>query len=182
MWYLIIEIEEFFKGLKDLIISNKNSKSLEQIVKETGEYIKNFDLGELDPKTDFKEFATKLVGKLKETELFKQYEDYKEKYQDYKDLVKDMHVYMLNYTVNETVDKIRDFLKMFDLEVIKNKSADLLEKIKDNEKAQLVKGKLEAIQNSKSLPELNTAVGELKKTLLLIAKEQVDNSHLKSLI
>ena len=176
------KIEEFFKGLKDLIISNKNSKSLEQIVKETGEYIKNFDLGELDPKTDFKEFATKLVGKLKETELFKQYEDYKEKYQDYKDLVKDMHVYMLNYTVNETVDKIRDFLKMFDLEVIKNKSADLLEKIKDNEKAQLVKGKLEAIQNSKSLPELNTAVGELKKTLLLIAKEQVDNSHLKSLI
>ena len=177
-----IKIKEFFQGLKDLINSNKDSNSLEEIVKEAGEYIKNFDTGKLDPKTDLKEFATTLVEKLKETELFKQYEDYKDKYQDYKDLVKDMQLYMLNYTVNETVDKVRDFLKIFNLEEIKNKGADLLEQIKDNEKAQLVKEKLEAISNSKSLPELKSAVDDCKKTLLEIAKEQVDNSNLKSLI
>ena len=180
------KIKEFFEGLKDLINKDKESKTLEEIAKDAEEYIKNFDLGEIDPKEDFKEFCKTLVEKVKETEIVKQYEDYQDKYQDYKDLIKDMNLYIKNYTVNETVDKVRDFIKSLSLEELKNKCADLIEELKnklnDNEKAQLLKEKVEALFNSKSLSEFETAFDDLKNTLLEIAKEQADNSKLKSLI
>lgn len=113
------KIKEFFEGLKNLINKDKESKTLEQIAKDCEEYIKNFDLGELNPKEDLKEFSKTLVERIKETEIVKQYEDYKDKYQDYKDLIKDMNLYIKNYTINETVDKVRDFVKSISLEELK---------------------------------------------------------------
>ena len=180
------KIKEFFEGLKNLINKDKESKTLEQIAKDCEEYIKNFDLGELNPKEDLKEFSKTLVERIKETEIVKQYEDYKDKYQDYKDLIKDMNLYIKNYTINETVDKVRDFVKSISLEELKNKCADLIEelknKIKDNEKAEKVKEKLEALLKCKTLSEFESALNDLKNTVLEIAKEQGENSKLKSLV
>jgi DNA repair exonuclease SbcCD ATPase subunit len=180
------KIEEFFKGLKDLLNKDKESKTLEQIAKDCQEYIKNFNLDEIKPKEDLKEFIKTLVEKIKETEIYKQYEDYKDKYQDYKDLIKDMNLYIKDYTINGTVDKVRDFVKEHSLENLKNKCADLIEelknKINDNEKAELVKEKVEALFKCKTIGELETALGDLKKTILEICKEQTENSKLKSLI
>jgi DNA repair exonuclease SbcCD ATPase subunit len=135
---------------------------------------------------ELKEFGNALVEAIKGTEIFKLYEDYKDKYQDYKDLIKDMNLYIKNYTVNKTVDKVRDFVKGLSLEEIKNKCADLIEelknKINDNDKAEKVKEKVEALLNSKNLSEFKSALNELKKTLFEIAKEQSENSKLKSLV
>jgi len=180
------KIKEFFEGLKDLLNKDKESNTLQQIAKDCQEYIKNFKLDDIIPKVDFKGFTKTLVEKIKETQLYKQYEDYKNKYQDYKNLIKDMNLYIKDYTINGTVDKIRDFIKGHSLENLKNKSVDLIEelqnKINDSDKAELVKEKVEEVFKSKSLTELKNGLDDLKNTILDIGKDQAQNSKLKSLI